>query len=380
MRQQWMVERNYTNGKFYIVEDEIPQTILFGKPNNTEKRIDEIFTTLASDIDNGTEGFIQYISDPSKNFSSKAIRQLKSNYVNVVKNKKGGYQNAITTITQSMVNIQQNYISTIGKINTITYPSAVNTGTDGYQQKNGNVVSYVTSGTTPVDSSSSTATDTLQELINDVKKVKTNIDEFNSIIWTANTFDYSVNKEKYSGILIFESPYTNLTTEQVFIPFSRNQNYIRLSQSATFENLVFRRVYMIISNDIVDEKKYQTFKTAMIGNIINNPSVIGNKNTELEKQFDYYWKEIAKPLFLEENNITKEFIDYMEKNKLKNFLKYTPFPSKKRLFTYTTENANTNTQKELIKGLGATKNQNTNNKTWNDETSSNVYISKAKLN
>jgi hypothetical protein len=380
MRQQWMIERNYTDGKFSIVEDQIPQTILFGKPNNIEKQIDKIFNTLSSDIDDNTEGFIQYISDPSKNFSTKTIRQLKTNYVNVVKNKKGEFQNAITTISQSMVNVQQNYINTIGRINTITYPSVINTGTDGYQQKNGNIISYVTIPTTSVDSNSSPATNTLQELTNDIKKVKTNIDEFNLIVWTANTFDYSVNKEKYSGTLVFQTPYTKLTTEQVFIPFSRNQTYVKLSQGATFENFIFRRVYMIISNDIVDDKKYQTFRTAMIGNIINNPSIIGNKNTELEKQFDYYWNEIAKPLFVEENNITKEFIDDMEKNKLKNFLKYTPFPTKKRLFTYTTENANTTAQKELIKGLGATKNKNTNNKTWNDETSTNVYISKAKLN
>ena len=41
---------------------------------------------------------------------------------------------------------------------------------------------------------------------------------------------------------------------------------------------------------------------------------------------------------------------------------------------------NTESQKKLIKGLGANKNQNTNNKTWNDELLTNVYISKVKLN
>jgi hypothetical protein len=96
--------------------------------------------------------------------------------------------------------------------------------------------------------------------------------------------------------------------------------------------------------------------------------------------FDSYWDRIAKTLFAEENSITKEFINYMEKEKVKDFLKYTPFSSKKRIFTYTTENANTNGQQKLIKGLGATQNQNTNNKTWNDNYLAFVYISKAKLN
>jgi hypothetical protein len=73
----------------------------------------------------------------------------------------------------------------------------------------------------------------------------------------------------------------------------------------------------------------------------------------------------------------------MEKEKLQNFLKFTPYSSKKRLFTYTTENANSEGQIALIKGLGATENQNTNNKTWNDESASplgDVFISKVKFN
>ena len=71
----------------------------------------------------------------------------------------------------------------------------------------------------------------------------------------------------------------------------------------------------------------------------------------------------------------------MEKNKLSTFLKYTPFTlKKKRTFTYTTEGANTNSQQQLIKGLAWTVNQNTNNKTWNDENPTDVFISKVKLN
>ena len=144
---------------------------------------------------------------------------------------------------------------------------------------------------------------------------------------------------------------------------------------------------MIISDDVLDDKKYQTFKNAMIGNILGNKSIIGNGFDDIEKVFDDYWLTIAKPVFLEENNITKSFIDNLEKNKLKNFLVYTPFDGKKtREFTYTTESnavaANKTSQQNMIKGLGATSNQNTNNNTWNDTNgnSSGAFISKAKLN
>jgi len=144
----------------------------------------------------------------------------------------------------------------------------------------------------------------------------------------------------------------------------------------------FRRVYMIVSNDVVDSKKYESFKNALIGNILSNSALIGKgDNDKISTEFDKYWLTIAKPAFEEENAITKFFIDEMEKNKLKDFLKYTPFNlKKKRTFTYTTEGANTPAQQTLIKGLGWVENQNTNNKTWNDESPSEVFISKAKLN
>jgi hypothetical protein len=120
----------------------------------------------------------------------------------------------------------------------------------------------------------------------------------------------------------------------------------------------------------------------MIGNIINNVGLLGTaeKGPILTEAFDEYWDRRAKGLFESENTITKEFINSIEKERLQDFLKFTPFPTKKREFTYTTENAGTNSQKTLIKGLGATENYNTNNKTWNDEISGDVYVSKVKFN
>ena len=368
IRQQWMMERTYTNGKFLITKDS--DTILFGKSYNLEKRTDEIFAQLVKDIKDGDEGFIEFISNDSKRFSNKLIRQVKENYSNFIKNKRSSFQNAITTITNSMVAVQQSYIGYIGRINTITYDAISNTGTDGYQQSNGQVFSYILYPTTEVDPSSAPATNTLVELENDVLKIKNDITEFNNIIWTPYKFTYK--NSPYTGTLVFETPY-KLPIEQVFTPFS---------SSNLFDNNIFRRVYMIVSNDVTDSKKYETFKNALIGNILGNTGLIGKGADNISDVFDAYWDKIAKPAFVEENDITKFFIeDYMEKNKLTEFLKYTPFTlKKKRTFEYETEGANTDAQKELIKGLGWIENQNTNNKTWNDEKPVNVFISKAKLN
>jgi hypothetical protein len=240
----------------------------------------------------------------------------------------------------------------------------------------------VTSGTSKV-STTSTSTNTLVELSDDVKKIQKNIDEFNKIIWASNTFIYPANSKEYTGKLVFDTELNGIskeiTVENVFIPFSKN---------SLFEdnpiNYPFRRQYMIMSEDVLDDKKYQTFKTALIGNILGNKAIIGSGDDNISAVFDAYWLNTAKPVFLEENNITKSFIENMEKEKLKNFLIYTPFSVKGREFTYTIENTATEsvitTQKNMIKGLGATTNQNTNKNTWNDLNGNLSYISKAKLN
>jgi hypothetical protein len=203
VRQQWMMERVYTEGRFKI--EKTKDTILFGKSYNLEKRTDEIFGQLVKDIKNGDEAFIQFISDKSKKFSNKLIRQVRENYSNFVRNKRSTFQSAVTNITNSMVAVQQSYIGYIGRINTITYSAIPNTGTDGYQQSNGQVFSYILYPTTEVDASSAPATNTLVELENDVKKINSGITEFNKIIWSANTFTY--DSKSYTGTLVFKTPY-----------------------------------------------------------------------------------------------------------------------------------------------------------------------------
>jgi hypothetical protein len=379
VRQQWMLERAYTQGNLNV---DTPKVILFGKPNNVEKRFDQIFGALEDNIKNGTEEFLQFISAPIRNFSPRLTGTVRENYFNFVKNKRSSFQSAVTKITQDLTNIEQSYLQTLARVNLISYAGTTNTGTDGYQAKSGPARVYVTLGTSKVSTGSNGAANTLVELINDVKIVQSGITAFNAAISSNTKFIYPGNSKAYEGVLVFETADNGIskavTVDQVFKPFSTN---------AKFENNVFRRTYMIVSDDVLDEKKYQTFKTAIIGNIINNKSIIGNGFDDIEKVFDDYWITIAKPIFLEENNITKSFIENLEKTKLKNFLVYTPFDTKKtREFTYTTENgaveAVKKSQENMIKGLGATTNQNTNNNTWNDTNgnSTGAYISKAKLN
>jgi hypothetical protein len=380
VRQQWMLERNYTNGKFAI--STIDETsILFGKPSNIEKRFDTIFGELVKNIKDDQEGFIEYISEPSKNLSPKLIRAIKENYSNFVSRKRGSFENAISTITQSLVNEEQSYLQTLGRLNTILYSATSgDTGTDGLQAKNGPVRIYVTSGTTDVHKSSSSQ-NTFLELVEDTVKIKDSIENFNTVIESNKKFTYPATNTEYEGVLVFAT--TNgksnaVTVQEVFNPFSNNPQ---------FDSKPFRRVYMIVSDDVLDEKKYETFKQEIIGNVLGNKALLGDGSVDIEAIFDTYWIRTVRPIFLEENNITKSFIENLEKNDLKDYLIYTPFDlDKQRNLTFTSIDPSgpqqIKTKENLIKGLANTTNQNTNVLTWNDSNGNlpNAYISKAKLN
>jgi hypothetical protein len=380
VRQQWMLERNYTNGKFAI--STIDETsILFGKPSNIEKRFDTIFGELVKNIKDDQEGFIEYISEPSKNLSPKLIRAIKENYSNFVSRKRGSFENAISTITQSLVNEEQSYLQTLGRLNTILYSATSgDTGTDGLQAKNGPVRIYVTSGTTDVHKSSSSQ-NTFLELVEDTVKIKDSIENFNTVIESNKKFTYPATSTEYEGVLVFAT--TNgksnaVTVQEVFNPFSNNPQ---------FDSKPFRRVYMIVSDDVLDEKKYETFKQEIIGNVLGNKALLGDGSVDIEAIFDTYWIRTVRPIFLEENNITKSFIENLEKNDLKDYLIYTPFDlDKQRNLTFTSIDPSgpqqIKTKENLIKGLANTTNQNTNVLTWNDLNGNlpNAYISKAKLN
>jgi hypothetical protein len=381
VRQQWMLERNYTSG-ITPVKPSTDKLVLFGKPNNVENRFNKIFTEYEKNISQGTDPFIQWIDEANRGFSPRLKQTIRTNFANFVKNKRGTFQNAATKISQDFTTIQTQYIQQLSRANIVTFESKAGNGTDGFQASNGNVTIYRTIGTSEVDTSSQPKpANTWVEMVQDYQKIQNDIKIFNGIIWKSNTYVNTQDGKTYNGYLVFETanglPVSKtVDSTTIFTPFSKN----RLFET----NLEFRKQYMIVSDDVLDDKKYTSFKQAIIGNTIGNQAIIGDGKTNIEEVFDAYWLTRAKPLFTEENNLTKNFIENLEKNDLKNFIKYTPFPSKKRILTFTTESVADNpaeeeNQKSMVKNLAAQTNSNNDVNTWNNDTGG-AYISKAKLN
>jgi outer membrane protein OmpA-like peptidoglycan-associated protein len=375
VRQLWSVQRNYTKGNFV---SNSTVTEIFGKPINIEQNLNKVFEDFAKSIgetNSNQDKFITYIYDPTLNLSINTKRTIKENYLNFVKLKRGIFPNAITQVIQSTVNAEQNYLQYVSRANTIGYGALSSSqGTDGLQIPNGNTIVYDISGTDKVFDKKET--NTFNEMMTDIGKIQTGLIDFNQICSVENKF---LGKDglSYDGYVFYGDTGTEYSTlmNQVFIPFSKNK---------TFDDKTFRREYMILSEDVIDNKKYETFKNSIIGNIINDRNNIDNSRVgdNISTLFDNYWVKIARPLFISENNLTIEFLDSMERDKLKKFMKFTPFPSKPRVLSYTPGvSANKDKQAQLIQSLGATKNTNTSTGTWNDLLGGAVaYISKVKLN
>jgi outer membrane protein OmpA-like peptidoglycan-associated protein len=384
IRQLWTVQRNYQSGMF--VSDGV-ETKLFGKPINIEQNLNKVFDDFAQSITTSNttnqDNFISYIYDETLNLSKQTKRTIKENYLNLVKNKRGTFPNAITQAIQSTVNSEQNYLQYVSRANTVSYDAVANSGTDGLQEPNGNTIVYNISGTSAVFDKK--FTNTLTEMISDINKIQIGLESFDDICSIKNKFTY--NGTQYTGYLLYgdaaeKTDYNTLMTD-VFQPFSNESKTVR-NMTVSFNNNTVRREYMILSDDVVDVKKYETFKNAIIGNIISDRNNIDNSRVgeSISTLFDNYWVKAARPLFINENNITIAFLDNMEKDKLKDYIKYTPFPSKKRVLSYTLgESVNKNYQAQVIQSLGATKNTNTSTSTWNDLLGGSIaYISKVKLN
>ena len=378
--QNWTINRNYQKGNLTYNNSDVS---IFGKPSKMESIIDKVFSDFVKDIDNGDDELITYIKGTPlqpKDFSTQVINNLKENYKKYISTtKKNNFQSALTKIIQDLSLMEQNYVSQISKVNTICYApySPNDEGTDGYQQSNGYVKLYYISGTTKVDPSSQpTPANTLEELINDSQIVKSALTNFE--IATTTTASTTFNGVVYNdGKLVYKEG--DFTINEVFIPFSKNRQW---------DSTPFRRSYFILNDDIIDNTKYTTFKNALIGSILTNPSLFGNGNTNLEKEFDDYWSIQAKPVFVEENKITESFLTSLETGPFKPYLTFSSNISKikKREFTYETIKENTilNTnyktqQENLIKSLGASSNQNNGVMTFNDFIN-NTYIGKVKFN
>ena len=375
LRQQFSFSRNYTDGELLATGTNF-NVPLFGKSAQLERDINIVFKDFKDNIDSDTEGFISYLINDVGIFSNKTLRNIKRNYKDFIDNFRGTYQNGATSILQSLVDTQTSYIQVLSRANVIPFRANTfgpDTGTDGFQRTDGNVVVLDVSGTTAISPSSLGVSNTLEELIKDIGIVGSALTQFNEVIQSEYTAN--VNGQSYTGYFAYDTGIQVQIKPDVFIPFTSGNTFWTQSN---------KRQYFILAQEIIDENKYNSFKNSLIGNLQGNSGALGNLTFEQVSQtFDNYWRGVARPAYVSENQATQLFLDDFQANALAggktNFIVFTPYNlNKERVFTYEKLLQPTSEQVQLIKGLGQKNNVNTDNSSWATKFGD-VIIGKAQL-
>lgn len=366
VRQMWTLNRNYSEG--VITPGSSQFEYLFGKSSQFQQNIGTVFETYQQEISSDVDLFVSAISAPNKNFSAKVIREVKQNYANYISTKSDTFENSLTKIIQETTLAQQSYVQQLAKLIVISYGDTVVdvpiSGTDGYQEKNGYVQAYYTTS----------SGGTLENLLEDKLTIRASLYDYYLKLGEEINFTAGSGKQLKNKIM--------LPNNQIF---SQSAQFVSVSQNPKFDDINFKNQYIVLNQDIVDDKKYESFKEKIIGSILANPALFDNGNPRLSEEFDAYWKLGAAPAFREENAAALDFLNYMERTELKDFLKYTAIDkTKERKVTYSnipdvTEDGYKTNRQNYIKSLGASDNSVTNPQTFNDSIGG-IYITKVKLN
>ena len=181
-------DRKFTLGYFnYLSGDTSNEATIYGKSENMQPKVDTLFTKVKEDIDNETSPIFKNLN--SQNLNNSDTKKIKTKLKSMVDALKQVYVSDLEIANSTITKDELPLIKLIDQLN---YVSNQN---DGYINQKGGALVYGITGGTEVDYSS-TNTNTLDELITDFLKVKTNINEFygniaTSFLYSATTYTYN---------------------------------------------------------------------------------------------------------------------------------------------------------------------------------------------
>ncbi len=163
-------------------------TQIFGKPEDYQKKVDDLFTRAKEDVDNLLTPPLAQVNE--KNFTNNQIRKVKRKLKDKIDELKNPYLSFLEGAQTSIITEELKFIGLSDQINYVLNKR------DGYETKKKSIIVYDISGTTGVDGSSQGVSDTYEELNNDTKKIGSDLNEFiqkldqYGIVPTGQTFTY----------------------------------------------------------------------------------------------------------------------------------------------------------------------------------------------
>jgi hypothetical protein len=320
-------KRNYSGGEFNLGTSSIFVPI-YGK-SDYQTSIDNLFTELLNDIENGTNFII--VGLISQNFNNDVIRSVKLNLKNYITTLKTTFSDGINEINNNIVQQEQSMVQVFRKINYVT------TYSDGVIIDSKPKIYNITA-TEEVDRTDERESpDTYQELVYDYGLVGGRMNAYNEYFTDTNN---SVVTDTYTEVGGF------------------------VSNTFSVVDLEGKRFFMVMAQVFNNGSDYNTFKNLIITNELdNNYPTLKKKFTKIVDDFRV--------------NVKSE-LEYSEK-KYKTIKKSDTYSTyskqdiynkgKTRKFTYTTV-PNTSTNGEQISNLQLLYkgNNGTDSSVWTDKT------------
>lgn len=322
-------KRLYDKGHLLINNNVKLGVEIWGKAEEVQKRIDELFKTAYTQIDNETNPLIFEF----KKLSGVQIylRDIKRNLTNYVKSIESEISNDIFTTLQEIVNQEQEFVQVIRKV------GIINTKFDGKILDSGNPQIYTLSEE-PVDGN-----DNYKTLIDDAYEFEKTMIEFNELIKTEDilTNFYNVPGNFKPVKTNFVGGYAGTTPEKVF--------------------------FMIVSRKLSNSNNLTFFKSKIISGQLIEIKTPVDLQLEFSKITDKLISEYNKELDKEESKFSK-FKDSSKYRKFTKDIEDKMFKKRKEKFRklkyQSVKGSQTEPNFKIFKDLYSTVNPNTDNKTF----------------
>jgi hypothetical protein len=203
------------------------ETLIYGKPINTQKYVDQAFKALLKDVDDDklpifTSGdFTNSIITPAQK------RLFKKNYSNFVKTYRSSFLNTITSDVNNLTQLQQDYVYNVDRMNFVA--SGTTIGHDGKLNDKNIAIIYVTTGKT--ETVNGTPIDTLTSLRNDYTSIATNNNQFLTDLTAAQLYVTNSYKPNSPGVFTPPTGYEFLSTPE------KTREYLLMSRALTIESI-----------------------------------------------------------------------------------------------------------------------------------------------
>jgi hypothetical protein len=309
-------ERSFTDGDFNEYETTKPVP-LYGKSLSFQKKIGSLVSKTSKDVDQNNAPIIKQINEKSSEYKNSAIRELKDVLKAQVEKQETELNDIINTPLNDMTSYQETYNYTLRKLDVVC------ASIDGIKLETGDIKLYTLSGGSG------------NEVIPKITSA-----------YTENVGEKLISYDKFLGENILKITYNKDT--DTFKPYTE----------ANFKDDEEIRFYMVMSNIMLDDNKYNSFVDSLITDKVK-------KDKQMETNIRKYCEDFKVKCKLEHDAEIANF-DTVEKSET--YKSYTTFKLEEfdTKVPYTTENlSNTIQNKIRIKNLYSDVNVNVKNKTYN---------------